>query len=74
VVSRDIPANSFAAGAPARVVKTLNVPDGWSHRFGYPDNEPAPGLLASLRRTLAGDPNANIAGAQTPDLDHQAVG
>lgn len=29
VVSGEIPANSLAAGAPARVVKTLNIPDGW---------------------------------------------
>jgi acetyltransferase-like isoleucine patch superfamily enzyme len=73
VVSRDIPPNSFAGGSPARVLKTLNVPDGWSHRFGYERNEPAPGFLASLRRTFAGDPNAEIAGAQETDRDHEAV-
>jgi acetyltransferase-like isoleucine patch superfamily enzyme len=29
VVTKDIPANSFAAGVPARVVRELNIPDGW---------------------------------------------
>jgi len=71
VVSRDIPPNSLAAGSPAKVVKSLNVPDGWSHRFGYERNEPAPGLWASLRRTFAGDPNASIAGAAQEAARHQ---
>ena len=62
VVSRDIPENCFAAGSPAKMIKSINVPDGWSHRFGYARNEPAGGLLAGLRRTFAGDPNAVIAG------------
>jgi len=73
VVSRDIPPNSFAGGSPARVLKTLNVPDNWSHRFGYERNEPAPGFIASLRRTFSGDPNAEIAGAQEDDRDHEVV-
>lgn len=61
VVTRDIPPNSLAGGSPAEVIKSLNVPDGWSHRFGYERNEPVPGLWASLRRAVAGDPNATIA-------------
>jgi acetyltransferase-like isoleucine patch superfamily enzyme len=73
VVSKDIPPNTFAAGSPARPIKALNVPDGWSHRFGYARNEPAAGLLASLRRTFAGDPNATIAAAQEAGRDHEAI-
>jgi acetyltransferase-like isoleucine patch superfamily enzyme len=73
VVSQDIPANSFAAGSPARVVKQLNVPDGWSHRFGYERNDPAAGIVASLRRAFGGDPNAEIATAGAgPDGEGQA--
>jgi maltose O-acetyltransferase len=29
VVSRDIPPNCFAAGAPARVIRKLEIPEGW---------------------------------------------
>jgi len=29
VVSRDIPPDCFAAGAPAKVIKKLELPDGW---------------------------------------------
>jgi acetyltransferase-like isoleucine patch superfamily enzyme len=29
VVTRDIPPNCFAAGAPARVIRKLEIPDGW---------------------------------------------
>jgi maltose O-acetyltransferase len=32
VVTRDIPPNSFAAGAPARVLRKLEIPDGWVRR------------------------------------------
>ena len=63
VVTRDISPNSLAAGSPARVIKSLNVPDGWSHRFGYDRNVPADGFLASLRRALGRDPNAALASA-----------
>jgi maltose O-acetyltransferase len=74
VVSRDIPPNCFAAGAPARVIKSLNIPDGWSHRFGYQRNEPADGLWASLRRTFAGGPNASSATADMTGRRHEVVG
>src|ERR1700722_14203349 len=74
VVTRDIPPNSFAVGSPARVIRTLNVPEGWSHRFGYERNKPAGGLLASLRRTLAGDPNSAIAAADHAGRDHEVGG
>lgn len=29
VVSKDIPANSLAVGAPARVLRALDIPEGW---------------------------------------------
>lgn len=29
VVSRDVPPHCFAAGAPARVIRKLEIPDGW---------------------------------------------
>jgi maltose O-acetyltransferase len=74
VVSRDIPDNCFAAGSPAKMIKRLNVPDGWSHRFGYARNEPAGGFLASLRRSFAGDPNAAIAGDAAGDEAGRAGG
>jgi len=79
VVTRDVPANSLAGGTPARVIKTLNIPDGWSHRFGHERNEPAGGLLASLRRAVSRDPNAALAagarsaGADEAESDHEAV-
>jgi maltose O-acetyltransferase len=72
VVTRDIPPNSLAGGGPARVIKSLNVPDGWSHRFGYERNDPANGLLASLRRAISGDPNAALAADTEVALADQA--
>jgi len=74
VVSRDIPPNSFAGGAPARVLRTLNVPEGWTHRFGYEKNEPAAGLLASVRRVFSGDPNAALAETSVVQPDPEVVG
>jgi acetyltransferase-like isoleucine patch superfamily enzyme len=32
VVSRDIPPACFAAGAPARVIRKLELADGWVRR------------------------------------------
>jgi acetyltransferase-like isoleucine patch superfamily enzyme len=32
VVTRDIPPDSFAAGAPAKVIRKLELPDGWVRR------------------------------------------
>lgn len=32
VVTRDIPPDSFAAGAPARVIRKLDIPSGWVRR------------------------------------------
>ena len=32
IVTGDIPARSLAAGSPARVIRTLAVPDGWVRR------------------------------------------
>jgi acetyltransferase-like isoleucine patch superfamily enzyme len=34
VVSDDIPPNSFAAGSPARVIRELEIPDGWVRSCG----------------------------------------
>jgi maltose O-acetyltransferase len=79
VVTRDVPPNSLAGGSPARVIKSLNVPDGWSHRFGYERNDPASGLLASLRRAISRDPNAalasvaKVAPADQDGRDHEAI-
>jgi acetyltransferase-like isoleucine patch superfamily enzyme len=79
VVTRDIPPNCLAGGSPAQVIKSLNVPDGWSHRFGYERNEPEGGFVASLRRAFAADPNTALASATeaTPadeaGRDHEAI-
>jgi maltose O-acetyltransferase len=72
VVTRDIPPNSLAGGSPARVIKSLNVPDGWSHRFGYERNDPADGLFASLRRAIRRDPNAALTSAAEAAAAEQA--
>jgi acetyltransferase-like isoleucine patch superfamily enzyme len=52
VVSRDIPPNSLAAGAPAKVVRTLDVPPGWTHCYGYDGYAPGAGLVSSLKRAV----------------------
>jgi acetyltransferase-like isoleucine patch superfamily enzyme len=51
VVSRDIPPNTFAAGAPARVIKPLDLPDGWDHRYGYGTTTTEGRRLLSMFRT-----------------------
>jgi acetyltransferase-like isoleucine patch superfamily enzyme len=79
VVTRDIPPNCLAGGSPARVIKSLNVPDGWSHRFGYERNEPSGGFVSSLRRAFAADPNTALASttegapADEAGRDHEAI-
>lgn len=80
VVTQDVPPNSLAGGTPARVIKSLNVPDGWSHRFGYERNVPAGSFLGSLRRAVARDPNAALAAvaeaasADEAGRDHEVIG
>jgi acetyltransferase-like isoleucine patch superfamily enzyme len=38
VVTEDIPPKSFAAGSPARVIRQLNLPDGWLRHEHDPKN------------------------------------
>jgi acetyltransferase-like isoleucine patch superfamily enzyme len=52
VVSRDIPPCVFAAGSPARVIKPLDLPDNWDHRYGYGAMVKPAGPWAALRRRL----------------------
>ena len=52
VVSRDIPPNTFAAGAPARVIKPLDLPEGWDHRYGYGTTAEGRRLLSMFRPRL----------------------
>lgn len=53
LVSRNIPPNSLAAGSPARAVRSLDLPDGWTHRFGYAPDRTGCSLWTRLRRVLA---------------------
>lgn len=55
VVTRDILPNSFAVGSPARVVRKLDLPDGWSRRFGYGQERTESSLWSRLRQTRAVD-------------------
>lgn len=83
VVSRNIPPNSFAAGAPAKVIRSLNVPDEWSHRYGYQQTQPGNGLLAMVRRTFAqqsgtsAQPTTEVPANEVPATDaprdHEAI-
>lgn len=50
VVTKDIPKNSFAAGVPARVVRILDIPDGWTRNFGPAQDQPE---RLSLLRLIA---------------------
>jgi acetyltransferase-like isoleucine patch superfamily enzyme len=52
VVSRDIPPNTFAAGAPARVMRSLDLPDGWGHRYGYESGRTETGVWSLLHQRL----------------------
>ncbi len=56
VVSRDIPPHSFAAGAPAKVIRPLELPAGWSRRYGYDHDRTGAGLLSMLRRGRRSSP------------------
>ena len=67
VVTRDILPNSFAAGSPARVVRKLDLPDGWSRRFSYSQERTERGLWSRRRRTqtmntrhIANDPESYL--------------
>jgi acetyltransferase-like isoleucine patch superfamily enzyme len=52
VVSGNIPPNTFAAGAPARVMRRLDLPDDWDHRYGYESARTRRGIWSLLRRRL----------------------
>lgn len=74
VVSRDIPANSFAAGSPARVIRSINVPERWSHRFGYERDQTGGGIRASLRRVFESEGGPAAETASEAGRDHEVVG
>jgi acetyltransferase-like isoleucine patch superfamily enzyme len=74
VVTRDIPPNCFAAGAPARVIRSINVPDAWSHRSGYERSQAGVGLWPGLRRVFAGEANGAAEAAREAERDREAVG
>jgi acetyltransferase-like isoleucine patch superfamily enzyme len=52
VVSRDIPPNCFAAGVPARVIRELDIPERWDHRYGFEADQSAAGFMPMLRKRL----------------------
>jgi acetyltransferase-like isoleucine patch superfamily enzyme len=53
IVSRDIPPNSLAAGSPAKVIRTLDIPPNWTHCHGYKDYSPEASLVSSLKRVMS---------------------
>jgi acetyltransferase-like isoleucine patch superfamily enzyme len=62
VVARDIPCNSLAAGSPARVIRELDIPDGWSRRYGYHADHATGNLWSMLRRirSINSDPDVRL--------------
>jgi len=59
VVARDIPRNSFAAGSPACVIRELDIPEGWSRRYGYRAGRTTGSLWSMLGRirSINSDPD-----------------
>lgn len=49
IVTGEIPAKSLAAGSPAKMIKTLDVPDGWSRKWGSLRATKLLGLAIPLR-------------------------
>jgi acetyltransferase-like isoleucine patch superfamily enzyme len=74
VVTRDIPPNCFAAGSPARVVRRINVPDGWSHRFGYEPNPAEGGIRSGLHRVFTGKDDSPAQAMSEAGRHHEVVG
>lgn len=66
VVTCDILPNSFAVGSPARVIRTLEVPDGWSRRYGYRRDEGTGGVRSILHRIRTMNVGHAVAGTDPP--------
>jgi acetyltransferase-like isoleucine patch superfamily enzyme len=52
VVAQNIPPNSFASGSPARVRKSLEIPDGWNRRFGFAQDGNSRSLWERLHQAV----------------------